>query len=89
MQWWQVLIAGLLVAGAARLVPVMLRGRGAPKPTPDECEMRLTPEARAQVGSAIASGKLVLAVKLYRDATGADLKTAHEAVQRWAKGIRG
>ncbi|HEX2705283.1 MAG TPA: hypothetical protein VHM65_05960 [Candidatus Lustribacter sp.] len=89
MQWWQVVMAGILVVGAVRVVVLVLRLRRGLAPTPEECEMRLTPQARAQVGSAIASGKLVLAVRHYRDATGADLQTAHEAVQRWAKGIRG
>lgn len=89
MEWWAWVILVVAVIGAAQALATVRVARRALAPTAEECEMRLTPQARVEIGSTIAAGRLVLAVKQYRDATGADLRTAHEAVQRWAKGIHG
>lgn len=55
----------------------------------EESDLRLTHEARVAVGGAIVRGKKVLAIKLYRDSTGADLATSRAAVDKWYKGIHG
>jgi ribosomal protein L7/L12 len=89
VEWWAWLILVVAVIGAVQALATVRAARRALAPTAEECEMRLTPQARVEIGSTIASGKLILAVKQYRDATGADITTAHEAVQRWAKGIHG
>lgn len=55
----------------------------------EEFDLRLSHDARVAIGSAIARGKRVLAIKLYRDSTGADLATSKVAVDKWYKGIHG
>lgn len=55
----------------------------------EEFDLRLSHEARVAIGAAIARGRKVLAIKLYRDSTGADLATSKAAIDKWYKGIRG
>jgi len=55
----------------------------------EEFDLRLSHEARVAIGAAIARGRKVLAIKLYRDSTGADLATSRAAVEKWYNGIRG
>lgn len=55
----------------------------------EELDLRLSHEARVAVGTAIAKGRTIEAIKLYREHTGADLATSRAAVAKWAKGIHG
>lgn len=55
----------------------------------EEFDLRLSHEARVAIGAAIARGRKVLAIKLYRDSTGADLATSKAAIDKWYKGIHG
>lgn len=89
MEWWSWLIVGIAIVGAAQAGAVIARVRKAPTQTPDELDLTLTDSARVEIGKSIAAGNLILATKQFRDATGCDLRTAHEAVQRWAKGVQG
>jgi hypothetical protein len=55
----------------------------------EELDLRLSHEARVAIGAAIARGRKVLAIKLYRENTGADLATSKAAIDKWYKGIHG
>lgn len=81
----------LLVAVVVVLLVRSRRTRGAEPPPEriEEFDLRLSHEARVAVGAAIARGKKVLAIKLYRENTGADLATSKAAVDKWYKGIHG
>lgn len=52
--------------------------------TPDD---RL-PMAQAQVATLVQAGKKIQAIKLYRQLTGANLKTAKDAVDEMERGMR-
>ncbi|HWC23216.1 MAG TPA: hypothetical protein VG502_13025 [Flexivirga sp.] len=86
---WVVLLVVVVV-----LVVVLAqarRGRGADVSAEriEEFDLRLSHEARVAIGAAIARGRKVLAIKLYRDSTGADLETSKAAIDKWYKGIHG
>ena len=55
----------------------------------EEFDLRLSHDARVAIGAAIARGRKVLAIKLYRENTGADLATSKAAIDKWYKGIHG
>lgn len=83
-----------LVLVVVTVVVLMARRRrnGGAKVTAErleEFDLRLSHEARVAIGAAIARGRKVLAIKLYRDSTGADLATSRAAVEKWYNGIRG
>ncbi len=67
------------------------RGRGEPVSDErlEEFDVRLTHEARVAIGTAVAKRNKILAIKLYRQHTGADLVTAKAAIDKWSKGVHG
>jgi|SRR5699024_1897974 len=50
---------------------------------PRDLGLRIHDEKREQIGTAIAEGRTIEAIKLYREATGAGLKDAKDAVDHW------
>lgn len=87
---WVVVV--LLILALCGVVGLSMRNaRRAARVSDDQIEqydIQLSHEARVAIGSAIAGGNMLLAIKTYRDSTGADLATSRAAVSRWAKGIR-
>lgn len=84
--WIWVLVA------AALIVAVMIAlNRRQSVPVSDErleeFELRLSHEARVEIGTAITRHRKTLAIALYRKHTGADLATSRAAVDRWSRGI--
>lgn len=88
--WLWVALLVVLVAVVVLLVRTR-RGAGveASAERIEEFDLLLSHEARVAIGAAIATGKKVLAIKLYRENTGADLATSKAAVDKWYKGIHG
>lgn len=89
MWLWVVL---LLVVLAVVVCLMQMRRRGGAEVSAErieEFDLRLTRDARVAIGSAIARGRKVLAIKLYRESTGADLATSKVVIDKWYKGIHG
>lgn len=87
-----ILLVLLLVVVVAVVYLVTVRRRGGaevPAERIEEFDLQLSHEARVAIGAAIARGRKVLAIKLYRENTGADLATSKAAIDKWYKGIRG
>ncbi|WP_446665457.1 hypothetical protein [Flexivirga sp. B27] len=83
----------VLLVVVAAVVCVMLARRGAGRNVSadriEEFDLRLSHDARVAIGVAIAKHKKVLAVKLYRQSTGADLATSVAAIDKWYNGVHG
>lgn len=56
---------------------------------PPSSPRQLTFEERDQVMREIAAGRKISAIKMYREITGADLRTAKYTIDAWARGIPG
>ena len=51
---------------------------------PRDVGVAIHDQEREAIGAKIAEGRTIEAIKLYREATGAGLKDAKDAVERWA-----
>jgi len=84
--WVLLIVVVLIVIGVA-----LSRRQSTPVPDErlEEFDLQLTHEARVAIGTAIARRNKILAIKLYRQHTGADLATSKAAVDKWSKGVHG
>ncbi|TWP33875.1 hypothetical protein [Leekyejoonella antrihumi] len=86
--WIRVVVLLVVVA----VIYLAMRRRRAPEVPAErieEFDLRLSHDARVAIGTAIARHRKILAVKLYRADTGADLATSKAAIDKWYKGIHG
>lgn len=88
---WLWLVLLLVVVAVVVLLVRTRRSAGAEVSAEriEEFDLRLSHEARVAIGAAIAQGRKIVAIKLYRENTGADLATSKVAVDKWYKGIHG
>lgn len=86
---WKWVVLLLVVVVAIYLARSRRKGRDVPAERIEEFDLRLSHDARVAIGAAIAKGSKILAIKLYRDGTGADLATSRAAVEKWFNGIHG
>lgn len=83
---WVFLVVVVICVG---ILVSRVKGESVSEERLEEFELRLTHEARVAIGTAVAKRNKLLAIKLYRQHTGADLATSKAAIDKWSKGVHG
>ncbi|MDO5676204.1 MAG: DUF1707 domain-containing protein [Propionibacteriaceae bacterium] len=100
-QWWMVIVAvfvaGMLDTGAIIILAALWvwviypnligKRRQLPRPSPAGPPRPLTYMEREWVMEELRKGNKILAIKRYRELTGADLRTAKNTVETWGRQI--